>query len=301
MQWDVLGLGVSTLDVLSLTADFPAGEGVQRAAQIAVQGGGPVATALVTAARLGVSAAMIDWVGDDWRGALILAEYRQAGVQTDYLRIAPGCASAVASIWVRQTDGARAIAYSPGSTPELSPAELPVAALACAKILHLNGRHLEAGLHACRLVRQAGGRVSFDGGANRYRPELRQLLPLTDICLVALDFARQYTGLADITGAARALLAEGPALVAITDGLRGSWVFTRAGQSFHQPAFPVTDMVDTTGCGDVYHGAFLFGLCRGLPLPTCALLASKTAAYNCHFLGGRGGLATLPQWDVLAG
>lgn len=301
MQWDVLGLGVSTLDVLSLVVDFPAGEGVQRAAQITVQGGGPVATAVVTAACLGARTAMIDCLGDDWRGELILAEYRQAGVQTDYLRIAPGCASAVASIWVRQADGARAIAYSPGSTPELTPAELPAAVLAQTGILHLNGRHLEAGLHACRLVQQAGGRVSFDGGANRYRPELRALLPLTDICIVALDFARQYTGLADIIGAARALLAEGPALVAVTDGLRGSWVFSRHGEPFHQPAFPVADGVDTTGCGDTYHGAFLFGLSRGLPLTTCARLASKTAAHTCRFLGGRGGLATLSQWDVLAG
>jgi len=84
---DVIGLGVSTLDVLSLVEAFPPGDGIQRAAAVAVQGGGPVATAIVTAARLGASTAMIDFLGDDWRGAKIMAEYRQAGVATHFLRV----------------------------------------------------------------------------------------------------------------------------------------------------------------------------------------------------------------------
>lgn len=292
MSLDVIGLGVSTLDVLSLVEDFPTGDGVQRAAAVAVQGGGPVSTAIVTAAQLGASTAMIDLLGDDWRGTMIMAEYRQAGVATDFLRVVPEHTSSIATILVRQADGDRAIVYCPGSTPELTPADVPAEAICSAKILHINGRYLDACHHACRIARDAGVRVSFDGGAQRYRPEIRPLVAQTDICIVAFDFARQFTGETSIKPAAQALLAAGPELVVITDGVRGSWIYPREAKPFHQPAFPQADIVDTTGCGDTYHGAFLFGLSRQMSLPESAELASKTAAHNARFLGGRGGLAS---------
>jgi sugar/nucleoside kinase (ribokinase family) len=122
---------------------------------------------------------------------------------------------------------------------------------------------------------------------------MRRLVALTDICIVALDFARQYSGQTEVEAMARVLLAEGPELVVITDGLRGSWIYPRSSEPFHQPAYPQADLIDTTGCGDTYHGAFLFGLARNLPLAECAALASELAAQNCRFLGGRGGLAVL--------
>lgn len=293
MSLDVIGLGVSTLDILSLVEAFPSGDDVQRAEAVAVQGGGPVSTAIVTAAALGARTAMIDRVGDDWRGTTIMGEYRQAGVGTEFIEVVPGCTSSIATILVRRADGARGIVYSPGSAPELVPADVPANAVATAKLLHINGRYLEACLHACQIARRAGVRVSFDGGAHRYRPEMRPLVALTDICIVALDFARQYSGQTEVEAMARVLLAEGPELVVITDGVRGSWIYPRGGEPFHQPAFLQADLVDTTGCGDTYHGAFLFGLARNLPLAECARLASELAAQNCRFLGGRGGLAVL--------
>lgn len=293
MQFDVIGLGVSTLDILSLVEAFPSGDGVQRAAAVAVQGGGPVSTAIVTAAALGARTAMIDRLGDDWRGTAIMDEYRQSGVHTGYLEVVPDCTSSIATILVRQADGARAIAYCPGNTAEFSPADVPAEAIAAARILHINGRYPDACLRACQIARQAGAKVSFDGGAQRYRPEIRPLVALTDIGIVALDFARQYTGHVEVDAAARALLAEGMELAVITDGVRGSWIYPRNGEPFHQPAFPQLDVVDTTGCGDTYHGAFLFGLASGWPLRECARLASRVAAENCRFLGGRGVLSTL--------
>jgi sugar/nucleoside kinase (ribokinase family) len=91
------------------------------------------------------------------------------------------------------------------------------------------------------------------------------------------------------------VLSEGPSLVVITDGARGSWIYPRQGQSFHQPAYLLPAVVDTTGCGDSYHGAFLFGLVKGLDLEPTAALASAVAALNTQGLGGRGGLPTLGQ------
>src|SRR5512146_2776857 len=99
---DVLGLGASTVDILSLVDHLPAEDEDMRASEIRVQGGGPVATAMVTLARLGAQSAMIDTVGDDWRGALIREEFQRAGVSIDYLKMGRGWTSPTSCILVRK-------------------------------------------------------------------------------------------------------------------------------------------------------------------------------------------------------
>ena len=292
---DVIGLGASTIDILSLVEHLPAEDENMRAVDISVQGGGPVATAMVTLARLGAHPAMIDNIGDDWRGKRIREEFEEAGVSVEHLKIGPGWMSPTSCILVKKANGARSIVWAPGSAPEFAPDDLPRDAIATAKILHVNGRHWAACMQAVQIAREAGVRVSFDGGAGRYRAELDQLVPLTDICIVARDFAEKYTRQTDIPGAADALLKSGPGLVVITAGARGSWVHSRSGESFHQPAFLLPSVVDTTGCGDSYHGAFLFGLLRGFELQKCAAIASAVGAINTQQLGGRIGLPSYEQ------
>ena len=298
---EVIGLGAATVDVLCLVDHLPAEDEVLRALEISSQGGGPVATAMVTIARLGAGAAMIDTIGDDWRGALIRDEFQREGVSVDYLKQGMGWTSSTSCILVKRDDGARSIVWSPGTAPDFSPADLPRTAIASAKILHVNGRHLEACMEAVGIARRAGVQVSFDGGAGRYRAELEQLLPLTDICIVARDFAEKYTRESDIGKAAAMLLSSGPGLVVITEGIKGSWIYPRAHQSFHQPAYLLPNVVDTTGCGDSYHGAFLFGLLKGLDLEKTASLASAVAALNSQHLGGRSGLPTYEEVNSFLG
>lgn len=294
-QFDVVGLGGSVIDILQLVDHFPAQEEVQRAKDIAIEGGGPVATAMVTLARLGACVAMLDVLGDDWRGALIREGFDRESVCTDYLPERKGCTSSLACVMVNEEDGARSIVFSPGTAPDLTPEEVPRSVIESARILHVNGRHWDACLQAIAWAREAGVQISMDGGASLFRPELRELVPLTDFCIVARDFAEHYSGEQDIQSAAEALLAAGPELVVITDGTRGSWVYSRIGQTFHQPANLLPGVVDTTGCGDSYHGAFLFGLLQGMSLQETAALASAVAALNTQRLGGRAGLPTFQQ------
>lgn len=295
--YNVLGLGVSTVDLLMQVDHLPAEEEILRAQAFSVQGGGPVATAIVALARLGARTAMIDAVGDDWRGHLITGEYAREGVDTRLLIRRPGHTSATAVVLVRRPEGTRTIVWSPGTAPELSVDEIPWSAIDQTAFLHVNGRHGESCRLACEYARLHGVQVSFDGGAGRYREETRRLVPLSDVCIVAREFAARYTGELEPARAGPAMLAAGPSLVAITDGLRGSWVFARDGTGFHQPAFRV-DVVDTTGCGDCYHGAFLFGLCRGMELRMAARLASAAAALNARTLGGRQGLPELDELEA---
>ncbi len=291
---DVVGLGVCTLDLLQVVDDLPGSEKVQCARQSLLQGGGPVATALVTLAKLGAHTAMIDKVGDDWRGRLIIDGLRDAGVATDWIRVAPGRSSSIASVLVRRCDGARAITFSPGSAGDLAPDELPENAIARASVLHLNGRHFAAALQAARRARTLGVKVSFDGGAGRYFVGMGELIALTDICIVARQFARAFSGEDDMTAAGRALMDAGPHTVVITSGREGSVVLTKEGESFRQSAFEI-EAVDTTGAGDAYHGAFLYGTVTGLELRECARLAAAVAALNTRKLGGRSALPTLAR------
>ena len=291
--YEVIGLGVATLDLLMVVDEFPGTELVQRAHRSLLQGGGPVATALVALSRLGCATAMIDQMGDDWRGRLIREELEREGVSTDYLNLAENRSSSIASVLVRKLDGARSIIYSPGDAEEVVAAGLPEEAISRAKILHLNGRHLPACLAGARLAKKHGVLVSFDGGAHRFHEPLRDLINLTDICIVARQFAFSFSGTENLPLAAAGLLGCGPKIVVITAGTEGSWVFGPGGEGFHQPAFASDRAVDTTGAGDAFHGAFLYGMVHDYSRKKCAQFASAVAAINTQQLGGRSALPSL--------
>lgn len=293
--FDVVGLGVSTLDLFMVVDEFPDRELVQRAHLSLLQGGGPVATALVALSRLGCRTSMVDRLGDDWRGNLIHEEFKREGVATDRLSIAKGGSSSIASILVRRRDAARTIVYAPGDVEELLPAEIPTDLIASSRILHLNGRHLDASLAAARIARQNGTLVSFDGGAHRFHDRLRELVSLCDICVVARQFAQAFSGAADLEACACNLLAAGPNVVAITAGIQGSWVFGQNGDRIHQPPFLSPSAVDTTGAGDAFHAGFLYGVLNGYTLGASAEFASAVAALNTRELGGRTALPSLAE------
>lgn len=298
-RFDIVGIGASTVDVLSRVDHLPAMDEVMQAREMVLQGGGPVSTALVTAARLGARTAMLDAIGDDWRGDQVRAGFHAEGVETRHLRIRPGATTATSCILVEATRGARSIVYAPGDAAELRPEEVPLEVIRRARSLHLNGRHLAACAAAIPVARAAGALISFDGGAGRHRPELAPLLEQVDLCVVAADFARRHTGLEDPHAAAEALLARGARIAVVTLGEAGSVAHSRAGEAFHQPAFRFPHIVDTTGCGDSYHGALLFALLRGEPLRQATALASAVAALNSQRLGGRAGLPTMAEAAAL--
>lgn len=296
-QSGILGIGVCTLDILTVVESFPCGENVEEARQSVIMGGGPVATALVAASSLGSRTTMLDRLGSDcWRSAHILGEFEAAGVDTTRLALAPDAEASLACVFVRRSDGARSVRFVRSSAPPLMPEEIDPALLLGHRFAHCNGRHPAACLAAAKLCRNSGGatRLSFDGGAGRYRAEILPVLAEADIAIVAHDFAASATGENDPARAAAGLTKICPhaELVGITDGERGSWLFPRDGDAFHQPAFAVKEVIDTTGCGDVYHGAFLHALDSGASYRDAARLGSAAGALNASALGGRGALPT---------
>jgi len=281
-QFDLLGLGICSVDFLGLVKKYPApGEKVPLQA-FARQGGGLTGTALVAAARLGAKTAYIGKLGDDEYSRFVLEEFRRDGVNVDHVIFEEGAQPPVAFIHVEQNSGERRIARY-WKEFELKPEELDDEVIRNSRILFLEHHFVEAGISAARLIKQAGGFVVVD--VERNVAGFDQILHVADYIIVSQNFATQQTGRADPKQSAHWLQQKYGGIIVVTAGENGA--FCRAPENFfHQPAFQV-DVVDTTGAGDVFHGAFMVGLIENWPLTKTLEFAAAVAAMKCRGLGGR--------------
>lgn len=283
----VVGVGAATLDDLWLVDDFLSEEGVHQALGHERMGGGPVATALCILSRLGHSTALIDSCGDDPAGREILAGLLAQGVNTTGMQCIPERISASAVVLVRAWDGARQIVYQPSSAAAPTLDSKLKNMIASAKLLHLNGRHESTARDCIKIAQRSDVLISYDGGAGRYRDSIRDLVEASHLRLFSKDFAMRCTGLTEIAAMMSHLFTGVAKVVVITDGLGGSYIQCRGAEMFHQPAYPALKTIDTTGCGDVFHGAFLHGYLSQWEIKRCADFASRVAGVNASGLGGR--------------
>lgn len=284
---EVVGVGAATLDDLWLVENFMPNEGVQKALDHLCMGGGPVATSLCILSMLGHETALIDSCGDDAVGKEILSGLTAIGVKTNAIQCVAGAVSAQALVLVRAEDGARQISYMPSKLPEPAVGAFHADMIRAARLLHLNGRH-ESTARACvEIAQQSGILISYDGGSGRYRDSIRDLVLASHLRLVSKDFALHFTGCSDLAAMMSSLLSGVAKVVVITDGLKGSHIQCSGGEILHQQAYPAFKTVDTTGCGDVFHGAFLHGYLSHWDIQRCADFASRLASLNAKGLGGR--------------
>ena len=295
---DVVGLGYCAYDILTITPRLPAFDDVEmvHVDDLVWDGGGPVSTALTALSRLGAWTGYVGLLGDDREGRWLGGCFRREGVDVARLRFSEHVGTNVCLILVEQGSGRRSILCHPRvEAHDLVLDDADRHYIQSARILHLDGQFLPAAIQAARWMRQAGGKVCFDG--NHPRSGLVELLPLVDWLVVAESFPARATDLDDPQAAARELLAQGPELLVVTQGEKGCQVWTRE-EHFQVPAFPVAAL-DTTGAGDAFHGGFLYGMLQGWDLRQVALFANAVASLNCRTLGGQRGLPTLTQVEEL--
>ncbi len=285
----VVGLGLSTIDVLSRLEGMPTWEKGAVLEEICTDGGGPVGTALVAAARLGARVGYVGVCGNDASAELKLSYLTQYGVDTSRVIRRPRPELQVVLVFVHQSTGERVFGLTGMEEDPLKLEELDREYITSASYLHLDGYHRQAALQAAHWMRQAGKKVVMDAAkaAGDVWKSDDELIEATDILICGSGFAQALTGVADFWQAARAVQDMGPQVVVQTEGEQGSNTAT-ATEQFHTPAFKV-EVVDTTGAGDVFHGAYLYGLVQGWDLAHVARFASATAAIKCMHLGGRAG------------
>ncbi len=284
---DVIGIGASVYDTLMMLSAYPVEDTKARGTRTLVQGGGPCATALVAMAKLGVSAGYMGTLGDDAFGRFMLADLEKFGVSTAHVRRVPDVVSFHAVIWLSEEAATRTCVWNPGTVPPPSASEVNERAIRGAKVLHLDGNMLDAAVHAAKLARAAGVKVSYDAGGTY--PGVERLLPLVDFLIPSEEYALKMTDESTAEAAARKLYAAyRPEVVVVTQGARGG-VLCLDGELSRYPAFPV-DVLDSNGAGDVFHGAFVAGYLKGLSFADCAVYASAVSALKCTCFGAREGV-----------
>ncbi|MFA6931010.1 MAG: PfkB family carbohydrate kinase [Lentisphaeria bacterium] len=285
--YDFIGLGFCSNDHLCLLPRIPVDEKLAML-EHQIQGGGPAATASVAAARLGVSSAFIGTIGDDSSGQLIRQDFQKEKVYTGAMQVRKGADSPIAYCWIDAPSGKRSVAWTRGNLAELTASEVDIDLVAQAKILHLDGHQPKAALAAAKKAHEKGVLVNLDAGT--LRDGVPELLPYVDLLIASEGFARQYSGESDLEKAVLKLAKCGSRVVGCTMGEEGSMLYDQ-GKFIRCSAFKVK-VVDTTGCGDVFHAAFGLRYLETQDLYECQRFAAAVSALKCRCLGGRAGIPT---------
>ncbi len=287
---EIISLGYCGLDYLSIVPEIPLDDKVEIIESL-IQGGGPAATATYAAARLGASTAFAGSIGADERGKEIIAGMTSGGVNTQALAIRDQGESPAAFCWTEANTGKRSIMWMRGTVAPLSKDEIDVELIKNAKVLHLDGHQTEAALFAAEIARANSVTVSLDAGT--IVPGIERLIKFSDIIIASEKFAVKFTGEANLETAVHKLFAENCKFSAVTSGSAGCIGFDGR-EIFSEPSFKV-DVIDTTGAGDVFHGAFVYKYINDASWRECVKFASAVSALKCTKFGGRTGIPTLAE------
>ncbi len=297
---DVLCIGHAAWDISVFVAGYPVENSKCEIDTMIESGGGPAANAAILLSRWGVATGFAGVVGLDAYGERIAREFADAGTDMTWLRRNPGDATPVSVILVNEQNGSRTIINR--KTPCPGPPFRLVPRPECAqapRVLLFDGHELEASLEAMTLFPEA--KTILDAGS--LREGTRELAKRVD-CLVASErFARELSGVVELDS-----VANQAAAVAALHRINGHPVVITRGEHglVHGtdqcweslPAFSVR-VCDTTAAGDVFHGAFTYGMLRGRPWRETLRLASAAAAISVTARGGRTSIPTLAQAEEM--
>lgn len=286
--YDVLGLGAVAVDDLLYVDEFPQPDGKTQVQAKARAGGGLAGTALVAAARLGVRAAYCGVLDDDDLSAYTLAELAREGVNCDPVQRRAGARPYHSVIIVNRTTPQRCILFSAADFVVPTAADLPESLIAASRVLFVDHTVAGAAIRAAAVARRHHIPIVGDIEQADFA-ERDAFLDSVDHLILNQEIAGRLTGQATAAGSAAALLRPTSAAVVVTDGAAGSWYATPGQPARHVPALKVA-VVDTTGCGDVFHGAYAACLAWGGDVRAAVAVATVAAGLKARSSGGRAGI-----------
>lgn len=295
-DFDVVGVGLNATDTLIVVPHFPAYAGKVPFEEEVLSPGGQIASAMVTCARLGLRVKYIGTLGDNERGRLQLESLRAEGINLDHVQVRTGCPNQSAYILVDRSTGERTVLWRRPECLRLEPAEITPDLITSARLVHIDGHDTPAVERAARLARRAGIPVSVD--VDSVYHGFDQVLPYVDYLVASSEFPEPWTNERDPFRALAMIQNEYHMRVAaMTLGAHGA--LARAeGRFLYSPAF-VVNCVDTTGAGDVFHGAFCYAVLQQMPLSEALDFSNALAALNCTALGARGGIRGVEEARAL--
>ena len=289
-EWPkIIGIGSTVYETLMVVGRFPTEDTKLEGLEPKVQGGGPCATALVAAARLGESAAYMGTIGQDPFGSFMMEDMRHWGIDVSAVKEIPDCTSFHSTVLLNRENGSRTCIWNRGTVPQPKPEELDYEMLEHAKVLHCDGHMLDAAVAAAKFCREHGVKVSHDAGGTY--PGVEKLMAYVDWLIPSEEFALKMTGETDPEAAAHKLYETyHPELVVVTQGSKGGILLDEKGLR-HYGCYRV-EVKDSNGCGDTFHGAFVAASLKGMDHDAACKYASAAAAIKCTRLGARYAMAT---------
>lgn len=295
-EFDIVGVGLNATDTLLLVPHFPAYAGKVPFQQEILSPGGQVASAMVACARLGLRTRYIGTIGDDERGRIQMESLRGTGVNLDHVQIRSGCANQSAYIIIDRSTGERTVLWRRDDCLRLDPEEIAPEQITCARMLHIDGHDTPAVARAAEIARAHGIPVTVD--VDTIYHGFDRVLPNVDYLVTSSEFPAAWTGIPDPFNALETLQREyGMRVAAMTLGAHGSLAL-EGGRFHYAPAY-VVNCVDTTGAGDVFHGAFCYAVLQGMAIGGALEFSNAMAALNCTALGARGGIRGLEEIHTL--
>ena len=293
---DVVGLGQISLDRVVRVQEWPEPGGRHALATAPMaRPGGQIATALLAAQRLGLAARCIGAVGEDAEGEAALAPLRAAGVDLAGVQRSD-TPTRTAVVLVDDRDGERSVLGHRHPSLALDPARLSRDAVSGARVLLVDADDLDASRWAVAIARAEGIPSVLDvDRADAARVELARSV---DFPIVSESFSVQLSGAGSGVETLAQLVSGSVRMAVVTRGRAGA--LARMGREvFSQPAFQ-TEVRDSTGAGDVFRGAFAWGLCLGGGAGQVLAGSAAAAALACTGDGAQGALPSAAEVKALA-
>jgi len=292
---DVVGVGINATDTIIRLPHFPTLDSKVELLTAERKAGGQTASAVVACQRWGLRTRYVGKIGDDDAAKFQLDEMSREGVDAQWI-VAPGCMSQSAYILVDQQSGERTVLWKRDPQIALQPQDLRRGWIEDARVLLVDGHDTAAATQAASWAHEEKIPVLGDFD-NRY-PGVEALLQYVDIAVTSKDFPERLTSEKSLLKSLPKIRTEFKCrLTGATIGRLGAILWD--GARFHLcPGFRVRT-VDTTGAGDIFHGAFAYGLVNGWPVEAQLEFSCAAAGLNCEGHGARGGIATLLEIDRL--
>ena len=288
----IVGIGANVFDTLYNIPTYPTEDTKMRATASKTAGGGPVATGLVAAQKLGEQTAYIGVLSDDNGGQFLKKDFEKYGVETDLIDVKSGYRSFASVLWLCADTTTRTCVFDKGDLPPLVLNNAQKQAVKSAEMLMVDGNEMDAAVEAAKIARESGTKVLYDCGG--LYDGVERLLAYTDIMIPSEEFALGHTGCKTAEKAAQKLYETyKPEVVVITQGKKGGLLYN-GNDIISYPIYPA-EVVDSNGSGDVFHGAFAAAVCKGYDYLKCCHFSSAVSALKCMGVGSR---ESVPDFDI---
>jgi sulfofructose kinase len=289
-RFDVIGLGCAAVDDILYVEAYPPADAKIHVQRRERHCGGLTATALVAAARLGAKCAFAGTLGMDDASEFVLETFRRERVNTDHVVRCKDAGPVLSTIVVDERRGTRNIFAYIADVRGADPAKPPREVIESSRVLFIDYFGMKGNLRAAKIARAAGVAIVSDLERTRLRG-MSEIIALVDHPIFSQRAAQELSGERNAgRAAAKIFRASTRSAVIVTCGEDGLWFVSEEHRApKHVPAFQVKAK-DTTGCGDVFHGAYAAALAFGLPLDERIRFASAAAALKATRHGGQDGI-----------